>query len=482
MRIILAASEVTPYAKTGGLADVAGSLPKALIRKGAEVLTVVPRYGPVRADRLALSDFRVPFGFGEKYSTVFTDDRHGFPVYFIDQPEYFAREGIYSDKSGREYGDNAERFAFFSRAVLEFAQRVNFRPDVIHCNDWQTGLLPLYLRQSLRNDSFFAQTATFLSVHNLAYQGIFDPALLPRLGFGRDVFDPHTGLEFHGRASALKAGIVASTALGTVSRRYALEIQTPEYGCRLDGLLRTRRNDLVGILNGVDYEVWDPRIDKNLVHPYSPDDLSGKRDCRVDLLRRFGLSGDPDWPIIGCISRLTDQKGFDLIAEVAGRMMQLDLYFVLLGSGDPQLESFFQTFRDAHPNRVGVYFGFNNELAHKIEAGADLFLMPSRYEPCGLNQMYSLRYGTVPVVRATGGLDDTVEDFDRSTLAGNGFKFSEYRPDRLLEKIWEALVVYADRGLWGTLMRNGMREDFSWDRSARAYLAVFARIRDLVAI
>ncbi|MBI4470864.1 MAG: glycogen synthase GlgA [Acidobacteria bacterium] len=482
MRVIFAASEIAPYAKTGGLADVAGSLPKALQRKGAEVLTVLPRYGTIPHHQRVLDRLEVPFAFETKSASVWSDDKHGFPVYFIDLPEYFVRPGIYGDSSGTEYRDNAERFGFFSRAVLELTRRIGFKPDIVHGNDWQTGLLPLYLHRNLGNDPYFAGTGSLFTIHNLAYQGLFDPSLLPRLGLGREVYDPVSGIEFHGAASSLKAGIIAATAVSTVSRRYALEIQTPEYGCRLDGLLRSRHHDLVGILNGVDYDDWDPRRDPFLARNYSPEDLSGKEACRQDLLRDFQLSGDAAWPIVGCISRLVDQKGFDLISEIAGRMMQLGLYFVVLGSGDRGLESFFQALRDAHPDRVGVYIGFNHELAHKIEAGADLFLMPSKYEPCGLNQMYSLRYGTVPIVRATGGLDDTVQDFDRSTLQGNGFKFFDYEANRLLEKIYEALLVYADRPLWEILMRNGMTADFSWDRSALEYLDVYARLRSAVTI
>lgn len=484
VRVVFASSEVTPYAKTGGLADVSAALPKSLRRRSVDVSVVMPRYrGEMAGQRgqRIIGDLVVPFAEGRLVVEVYRDDAHGVAVYLLDAPPYFDRPGIYGPTPGQEYSDNAERFAFFSRAVIEFVRRWDTPPQVIHCNDWQTGFIPLYLREVYRDDPFFRQTATLFTIHNLAYHGLFDPSLLGRFGFPGEVYRTDGGVEFYGQASALKAGLVAATALSTVSRRYAEEIQTPEYGCGLDGLLRWRRQDLVGILNGVDYEEWNPATDPYVAARYSLDDLDGKRMCKADLMARFGLELNLERPIIGCISRLVEQKGFDLLRQAAPRIMERDLALVILGTGEPELERYFRSLPAAYPGRVGVYVGFSHELAHKIEAGADMFLMPSRYEPSGLNQMYSLAYGTVPIVRATGGLDDTIENFDPQTRRGNGFKFSEYHPDALTAKIAEALSVYARKDLWRALMENGMRADFSWDRSAEQYIGLYERLARSVA-
>jgi starch synthase len=475
LRVSFAASEVAPYAKTGGLADVAGALPKALAQLGVEIRTILPRYQSIQAGELILTDLAVPFDYGIKRAAVYQQWSDGVPVYFIESPEYFDREGIYGPPGG-EYADNAERFAFFSRAVLELVKRLGPPPHVIHCNDWQTGLIPLYLRTAYSGDPYFAGTATLYTIHNLAYQGLFDPGLLAKLGFGMEVYRTDGGIEFYGTASAMKAGILAATAISTVSPQYAREIQTPEYGYKLDGLLRLRGHDLIGILNGADYDIWNPEIDPYIAKPYGPFSLEGKIECKIDLLRRFELPVDTHRPVIASISRLVQQKGFDLVQQAAERMLNLNPTFILLGSGEPMREDFFQWLRDKFPDRVGFYRGFNDELAHQIEAGADLFLMPSRYEPCGLNQMYSLKYGTVPLVCGTGGLEDTVSDFDRITGSGNGFKFYQYDADRMLEKFYEAMLVYEDKKLWRTVMLNGMRADFSWDRSAHDYIRVYHQL------
>jgi len=474
-RVVFVASEVAPYAKTGGLADVAGALPKALAQLQVDIRVVVPRYRSVQAGELTLTDLTVPFDYGIKLASVYREWVNGIPIYFIDAPQYFDRDGIYGPPGG-DYPDNAERFAFFSRAVLELTKRIGPPPHVIHCNDWQTGLIPLYLHTAYRGDPYFARTATLYTIHNLAYQGLFDPALLPNLGFGPAVYRTEGGIEFFGMASAMKAGIIAATAISTVSPKYAQEIQTPEYGYKLDGLLRYRRHDVIGILNGADYEVWNPETDSYIAQPYGPDSLEGKLECKVDLLKRLGLPVDVNRLLVGSISRLVHQKGFDLLQQAAERMLNMNITFVLLGSGDPDLENFFQQVRDMFPDRVGLYRGFNDELAHQIEAGADLFLMPSRYEPCGLNQMYSLKYGTLPLVRGTGGLDDTVTDFDRLARTGNGFKFYDYDAGHMLEKFYEACLAYEDKELWRTLMLNAMQADFSWNRSAHDYINVYRQL------
>lgn len=479
MRVILASSEVVPYSKTGGLGDVAGALPKALARIGCDISVVTPRYtgfGKRHGDvvnhetgEMIFDDLRVPFAGGVKYAAVWRDWMNGAPVYFIDNHEYFGHGYIYG--SGNF---DVERFAFFSRAVLELAKRIGGPPDIIHCNDWQTGFIPAYLTTVYAADPFFARTATLFTIHNLAYQGLFDPNLLPKFGLGWDVFQ--YGMEFHDAANAMKSGIYFSTAISTVSPKYAQEIQTPEFGNRLDGLLRARHDDLIGILNGVDYHEWNPETDPHLAANYSIHNLDGKAACKRDLLEKYHLPVDLDKPVVAIVSRLTSQKGIELITQAVWRMLETGAYFVLLGSGAESYEGYFQHVRDTMPAQVGVYFGYNNALAHQIEAGADMFLMPSSYEPCGLNQMYSLKYGTAPIVRGVGGLDDTIRNFEPTTRQGNGYKFYEYSGDRLTEKFYEAIMAYYDRGTWRALQRNGMREDFSWERSAHNYLNAYHRI------
>ena len=473
MNILLAASEAVPYAKTGGLADVAGALPKALARLGHTVRVVMPRYKTEKIEavtELLPGELRVPFNFGEHRVPVYVDRSGEVPVYFIDAPEYFSRAKLYGET------DDPERFAFFSRAVLELAKAFGERFDIIHLNDWMTGLVAAYLKTVYSGDPAFAGTKTLFTVHNIAFPGFFSLDELPGFGLPDWIYRAEGGIEFYKLASALKAGLVFSDAISTVSPRYAAEIQTPEFGEKFDGLLRARRNDLFGILNGVDYDEWNPETDKHIAATYSTDDLSGKLECKRDLLNHFGLPEDLDRPLIGCISRLSDQKGFDLILAIADRMLALGVAFVLLGSGEEAYERAFQALREARRSQVGVYLGFSNDLAHKIEAGADMFLMPSLFEPCGLNQMYSLKYGTVPIVRAAGGLDDTIVNFDHTSLRGNGFKFYEYDSERLLEKIHEALLVYAERDLWRALMLNGMRADYSWTESARHYVELYQRL------
>lgn len=482
MKVILASSEVVPYSKTGGLADVSGALPKALKKIGCDISVVTPRYagyshhhgdvvGHPTGHRI-MDDLAVPFADGVKYAGVWLDYLDSAPVYFIDSPEYFARGYIYGS------GDfDAERFAFFSRAVLELSRRLGGPPDIIHCNDWQTGFIPAYLKTVLGNDPFFARTRTLFTIHNLAYQGTFSPTLLPHLGFGFDVYEH--GMEFYGVACSMKAGIYYSTAISTVSRKYAEETQTPEYGNRLDGLLRWRHGDYLGILNGVDYGEWNPANDPHIAAHYGPHDLDGKRECKRDLLSTFNLPDDEESlnrPLIGIVTRLTIQKGIDLIAHAIWRMLDAGVNFVLLGSGGRSYEDFFQYVRDTRSHQVGVFFGYQEPMAHRIEAGADIFLMPSTYEPCGLNQMYSLKYGTVPIVRGTGGLDDTIHDYDRMSGQGNGFKFNEYSADRLLEKFYEAVMTYYDRNTWRQIQLNGMLADHSWEHTAHEYVTAYNQI------
>jgi starch synthase len=481
MRVILASSEVLPYSKTGGLADVAGALPKALARIGCDISVITPRYtglGNRQGDvvshetgELLFQDLQVPFDGGVKYAAVWrdwTDGESGAPVYFIENAEYFGVGYIYGSGNW-----DVERFAFFSRACLELARRLGAPPDIFHCNDWQTGFIPAHLATTYSGDPFFARTATLFTIHNLAYQGFFDQNLLPKFGFGWDIYPR---VEFHNAASAMKGGLDYATALSTVSPKYAQEIQTPEFGNKLDGLLRWRRGDLLGILNGVDYDEWNPETDPHLAANYSVDNLDGKMACKRDLLERYHLPVNLDKPIVAIVTRLTSQKGIDLTRDAIWRILETGACFILLGSGAESYEGYFQHVRDTVPNQVGVYFGFSTPLSHQVEAGADLFLMPSSYEPCGLNQMYSLKYGTVPLVRGVGGLDDTIQNFERTTGQGNGYKFYDYSADRLVEKFYEAMMVYYDRDAWRQVQRNGMREDFSWDRAAHRYLDAYHRV------
>ncbi|MCS6885332.1 MAG: glycogen synthase GlgA [Acidobacteriota bacterium] len=470
MRIIFAASEVVPYAKTGGLADVAAALPKALMTLGCDISIVMPRYRTINAGQLIIDAMPVPFA-GRRYCSVWFDRLGSLPVYFIDAPQYFHRSGLYGES------DDVERFAFYCRAVLELCKRIGPPPDVIHCNDWMTGLIPVYLNSNYAADPYFFKTATILTIHNLAFQGLFDPSSFGLFDLDPSLLYGEKGLEFGGVASTLKGGLLHCDAITTVSRRYAQEIQTPEYGFRMDGILRYRRYSLIGILNGIDEDEWDPTSDKYLPAHYSIVNLAGKAICKRELLKTFNLPIELDRPLLAIVSRMTDQKGFDLIIKAMDRILETKAMLVVLGSGADKYERYFQALRDSHPDRVGVYFGFNNPLAHQIEAGADIFLMPSYYEPCGLNQMYSLRYGTVPIVRATGGLDDTVENFDRARMRGNGFKFYDYDVNQFVERVYEALLTYADKDVWHQLIINGMSQDFSWASSARKYLDVYHAVR-----
>lgn len=472
MRVALLSSEVAPFAKTGGLADVAGALPKALQQHGTDAIVVLPYYDQI--DRGFLSDkaidnVPVEWRGGTRPTRVWQSDAAGAPAYLIEAPEYFARPALYGD------ADDHERFAFFSRAALALLKHLNWQPDIVHGNDWPCGFAIVELRARRRYDPFYRPTRTLFSIHNIAYQGTFDPGDLWWLGFGdapeRDDF------MLKGAASALKAGLIAADALSTVSRRYAREIQTPEQGYGLDWLLRARGDRFVGVTNGVDYEVWNPETDPHIAANFSVDDLSGKDQCKLDLLRRFGLPEAARRPIIATISRLVSQKGYDLIRQIAGDILQTGSFFIALGAGAKEYEDFLQRWHDSAPRQVGIYKGYAGEpLAHQIEAGADIFLMPSLYEPCGLNQMYSMRYGTVPVVRATGGLDDTVQNFDPDQGTGNGFKFQPYRGAALLEKIREALYFYGQPESWRQIQRNGMSMDNSWSAAAQKYREIYQEI------
>ncbi len=476
MRIVFVASEGVPHSKTGGLADVVGALPKALASLGYGVEVLLPRYRMTKPGRVIpqLRSLTIPLGSGFKFASIQDGgNQGGVQSYLVECPEFFDREGLYQE-NGQDYPDNGLRFAAFSLACLEFMKRSANAPDIIHCHDWQAALVPIYLRNLYQQDAFFEKTSAMFTIHNLGYQGHFPPRILPQISLQAGLFTID-GLEFYGKVNLLKGGILFSDFITTVSRKYAEEIQTPEFGYGLEGVLKSRADRLQGILNGVDYDAWDPATDKLIPANYTPDNLKGKEVSKKGLLEKMGASSPAlDRPVLGIVSRFAAQKGFDLIAGVAEDLMDMDLYVVALGTGEPHYEELFRELAGKYPDKFLVKVAYDNTLAHQIEAGADMFLMPSRYEPCGLNQIYSLRYGTVPVVRATGGLDDTIELFDGKT--GTGFKFTEYSPEVLLAAIRQAVETYRQPKVWQRLMQNCMKKDFSWTNSAKQYAKIYQQL------
>jgi len=478
LKILVVSSEVVPFAKTGGLADVAGSLPKALAvvgndNMGNDVRVAMPCYRQIEAG-LYRMDFPVPFK--DRFETAiirestiesqYQGERKNIPVYLVDNHHYFYRDRMYM------FEDEAERFAFFSRAVLEMLPKLEWQPDVIHCNDWQSGPIPLFLKTHYRQDPFYSRIATVFTVHNLQYQGNFPKDVLRVLGLGEEFFHPER-LEFYGSVSFMKAGIIYSDVVNTVSRTYAAEIQRPELGERMDGLLRKRSKDLYGIVNGINYHEFNPKTDPRIHRNYDSNSVANKKENKFALQKEMGLPVK-DVPLISLISRLVDQKGLDLISDIIDEMMSEELQFVVLGSGDKHYENIFENIRSRYPDKMGLYLGFNSILAQRIYAGSDMFLMPSRFEPCGLGQLISLRYGTIPIVRFTGGLADTVNDYNQDTGSGNGFGFYEYSGKELLNTIKRAIQLYREKpGQWESLVRNAMELDFSWARSGVEYLQLY---------
>jgi starch synthase len=479
MKILLAGSEALPYSKTGGLADVVGALAKFLVRAGHEVRLVTPLYRGVRAQfpNIQPFDWRMdlPLASRRVQARVWTrvvDDR--LTAFFIDQPQFFDRGDIYQER-GLDYADNAARFIFFSKAVVHLARYLPWQPDVVHVHDWHTALVPVFMLEQKMRDGWPAPPPACLTIHNMAYQGNFPGAEFALTNLPGIYFQPD-GLEFYGWMNCLKGGISSADLLTTVSPRYAREITTEMYGCGLDGVLRRRQNALVGILNGVDYEEWKTEGNPFLKYSYSAADLQGKQDGKVDLQREMGLTPAPDVPLFGSVSRLAGQKGVDIQLPALQEMLAADMQFVFLGSGERDYERAWRKLAERHPGKCAVKIGFDTGLSHRIEAGCDFYLMPSRYEPCGLNQMYSLRYGTVPIVRVTGGLDDSVTDVTEDPEKADGIKFSEYSVRALAKAIRKALVLYADKPLLAHYRRNGMARDFSWERTAAAYDQAYARI------
>ncbi len=478
MRIVFAASECIPYAKTGGLADIMGALPAAVAAQGHDVTMYLPLYRQVQKHlqssrrSVAIESLTIPFQNYSRFVTVIDGGkREGVQYYFIDCPELFDRESLYGTAAGG-YTDNAERYGLYCRAVIESAKQLGV-PDVFHVHDWQAGMLPIMLRTIYYFDPLLKHVPVVMTIHNAGYQGIFPATTVPLLQLPWEAFTMEK-LEFWGQVNFLKGAIVYSDVITTVSPRYAEEIQTPEFGFGLDDILRKRSADLHGILDGVDYRHWDPATDSKIAAHYTPEKRDGKAACRKDLLHAFSLDHCPaETPVLGIVSRAATQKGFDFIAAIADHLAAQDIFLVVLAQGEPYYEGLFRTLADRYPKKIAVKIAYDETLAHKIEAGADIFLMPSRYEPCGLNQIYSLKYGTVPVVRATGGLDNTIEDYDEAAGTGTGFKFYGLNAQELWVAIERALKLFPNKPKWHQLMRNGMAKNFSWEAPAAAYINLY---------
>jgi starch synthase len=478
LNIVMIASEAVPYAKTGGLADVVGTLPKALKTLGHEVIVILPKYSSIDYVRHGLRPFLdslgVWMGGEQEWASVHTAEHDGVSYYFIESHKYFDRWGLYHDADYNDYLDNARRYGFLTRAGLQLTQDLRLEPDIIHVHDWQSALAPAYLKLWHWNDPLLGGAASVLTIHNIAYQGVYDAKDYHYLGLQAGNF-PSDKFEDYGRINFLKGGIVYADAVNTVSPTYASETRTPLGGMGLAPYLNNKGANYVGILNGCDYEQWNPEIDGLIPARYSAKDLSGKAANKARLQELFLLDIDPKIPIIGSIGRLASQKGMGLLASIIeGVCNDMLVQFVVLGSGEKSLESYFGDLPARYPGRVGSFIGYNNELSHLIEAGSDFFVMPSLYEPCGLNQMYSLRYGTLPIVRATGGLEDTVQNYNEADGSGNGFKFWEPAPSALYYTLGWAVSTYFDRPQHlQQMIQSGMAQDFSWERSARAYEALY---------
>ncbi|MCC7429804.1 glycogen synthase [bacterium] len=479
LKIVFVSSEVAPFAKTGGLADVSGSLPNYLKKLGADVSVFMPNYSTINhlENKIQiipeLQNVPVRLGF---FFTTFSVFKGKLPnsdvdIFFIDSPYYFHRGKIYTNDS-----DEDERFLLFQRAVLETVQRLQWKVDLFHCNDWQTALIPVFLKTIYNWDKLFYGTKTLLSIHNLAYQGVFGKQTFYKFGLNPTDFFQGSDFEYFGNVNFLKEGILYADCVSTVSKKYAEEIQTEEFGCTLEKTLKRRAGRVFGILNGVDYDEWSPEKDKLIPFNYSKNDLSGKLECKKDLLKKAKLSFSPNTPVLGIVSRLTPQKGLKLISEIIFGLANLNLQLCIVGSGDKNLENFFQRSANSFPNKISFHSGFSNELAHLVEAGSDIFVMPSVYEPCGLNQIYSLKYGTIPVVRKTGGLADTIEQFNFLTGEGNGFVFEEFSAHELYWTIKFVIDTFANKKAWNKIIENAMDCDFSWEHSAKEYFELYKTV------
>jgi len=474
LSLIFTSSEAAPFSKTGGLGDVSGALPAAMQELGSDVTLILPLYRETLLKGTEVEptglEVIVPLGRRMIRGTVFKARASAVKTLFIACDEFFDRTFLYGSPE-RDYFDNFERFIFFSRALLEVVCAMGLRPDIVHANDWQTGLVPLYINNIYRGDPALRDTATIFTIHNSAFQGLFPADYYNLLGLSRRLFTP-SGIEFWGKISLLKAGIISSNIVSTVSPGYCREIKTARYGYGLEGLYKERKRELFGVINGVDYSEWDPSADALIPAVYSASNMGGKELCKKALLKAFGLKAGGKTPVVGMVGRLTGQKGIDLLIRALPELMKLDMSLVIVGKGDKKIEARLRRACAKYEGRVGLKIAFDNSLAHLIEAGSDIFLMPSRFEPCGLNQIYSQRYGTIPVVRATGGLDDTVRDFHNEKTP-TGFKFKRYSSSALTGAVAAALKVFKDKKAWSELQKNAMHEDFSWSRSANRYLELY---------
>ena len=483
LNILFASSEVVPFAKTGGLADVSGMLPKKLAAMGHFVKVFLPKYGTIEsklirnAQKDLITDIAMPDGPHNLELYRISDGKMEFDYHFVGNDFFFDRPELYRDpKTGKDFVDNDDRFIFFCKGILEILKKINFRPDIIHANDWQTGLLATLLKTKYADDPFYASTKTVFTIHNLAYQGLFPAASFEKLGLDKKLFYPTGPFEFYEKLSLLKSAISFADKINTVSETYAKEIQTSEeLGAGLQGVLKGRTADVSGIVNGVDYSEWSPSRDKLIPFKYSPANLSGKRMTHIELMKRVNLPDREQVPLIGMISRLADQKGFDLVREAAKEILELDVQMIILGTGEEKYHKWLERLETKYPDKLKVLLTYDNELSHWIEAGADIFLMPSRYEPCGLNQLYSLKYGTIPIVRATGGLVDTIQNADFDAGTGTGVVFKEYTPEALLKSITYALPYFQKKRKWRKIMKNGMAKDYSWTNSAKKYIELYKK-------
>lgn len=472
LKILFAVSEAVPFAKTGGLADVAGALPKALFNLGCEVKAVMPKYKIIDDKKYNLKKVADLPGGGVLKYTVLQNSAIGF--YFIENDAYFNRNELYSTKGG-DYPDNAERFIYFNKSVLEMLKIIEFKPDCIHCNDWQTGLIPVYLKLLREKDGFYKNIGLLLTIHNMAYQGIFPKETMDLSGLPWDLFTMDK-LEYWDHLNFMKAGLVYADVINTVSETYSKEIQSSsEFGMGLEGVLENRGNDVYGIINGVDYDEWSPVSDKEIPINYDLISIGKKIELKKTLLIKSDMPFDTDVAAIGMISRLADQKGFDILAGIIEELVNLKLQLVILGTGDAAYHNLLEKLEEKYPHKVSINLKFDNKLAHLIYAGSDLFLMPSRYEPCGLGQLISFKYGTVPIVRATGGLADTVKNYNPKTGTGNGFVFSEYSSKLLLATVKNAIEIFKNKRIWAKLIINGMNMDFSWNTSAKKYVDLYQK-------
>ena len=484
LNILIAASEVVPFAKTGGLADVVGALPKALRALGHDVRVVIPRYYGIDKEKYDLKPLEgslgIPMGtMGELWAGVYEGKlpNSDVPIYFIEHEEFFGRAGLY-EEDGFSYPDNDTRFIFFSRAVMQLAKKLHFHPDVIHANDWHTAALPLMLNTHYAYDSDFSHTGSLLSIHNLEHQGRFSKAAMDVLDVSWDHFNAYELEEYDG-INLLKGGIVHADMISTVSRKYAQEIRTVEFGCGLNTLLEVESAKLHGILNGVDYEEWSPAIDPFITQKFDIEDMSGKEVCKTALQQLFNLPARNEVPLSGLVGRLAEQKGIELLSHAIWKLLEMDIQIVMLGAGEKWAEYYFNDIATKHPEKFGCFIGYRNDLAHQIEAGADLFLMPSLFEPCGLNQIYSLRYGTLPIVRATGGLDDTIENYHNDSLHGTGFKFYDASSDALVNTVgWAVHTWYNDPKGFKQMQTNAMSQRYDWIGAAQEYEALYYTIKE----